>query len=73
MADSDTKTIIVLSEGKVEVNETVEEILNAIEGVTSRHIPLIAVTDDRGVEHQINVNQIVQFHEPIPYRSAGFS
>jgi hypothetical protein len=74
MADNDTKTVIVLREGQeLKVQETVEQVMNAIEGVTSRHIPLIKLTDERGIEHQINANQIVQFHEPIPYRSPGFS
>ena len=74
MADEDENTVIVLTDGtKLNVQETVEQIMNLIEGVTSRHIPLIKVTDERGVEHRINASEIVQFHAPIPYRSAGFS
>jgi hypothetical protein len=74
MADNDTKAVIVLTEGNpLNVQESVDQIMSLIEGVTSRHIPLIKVTDERGIEHQINAQEIVQFHEPIPYRSAGFA
>jgi hypothetical protein len=74
MADNETKAVIVMSEGTpLNVRQTVEEILTAIEGVTSRHIPLITVMDERGNEHRINANQIVEFHEPIPPKSAGFT
>ena len=73
MADNEINAIIVLTEGKaINVRETVEQILNAIEGVTSRHIPLITVTDEGGNEHRINANQIVEFHEPIESGSVGF-
>ena len=67
MADNDTKAVIVLTEGDpLNVRETVEQIMNRIEGVTSRHIPLIEVTDDSGNAHRVNAQEIVQFHEPIP-------
>jgi hypothetical protein len=73
MADTETRAVIVLSAGKpIKVRETVEEILHALEAVTSRHIPVINVTDDRGTEHRINANQILEFHEPIEHGSAGF-
>ena len=71
---AETKAVVVLSEGgPINAQESVEQILNAIEGVTSRHIPLITVTDDRGNEHRINANQIVEFHAPIDHGSVGFS
>ena len=73
MANNETKAVIVLSEGRpINVQETVEQILTAIEGVTSRHIPLITVTDDRGNKRRINANQIVEFHDPIDQGSVGF-
>ena len=74
MANNETKAVIVLSEGRpINVQETVEQILDAIEGVTSRHIPLITVTDDHGNKHRINANQIVEFHDPIESGSVGFN
>jgi uncharacterized protein YlzI (FlbEa/FlbD family) len=65
MADNEPKSVIVLTVGKpITVTQSIDEILNAIEGVTSRHIPLITVTEISGVEHRINANQIVEFHQP---------
>jgi hypothetical protein len=73
MAENDIRAVIVLAEGKaIKVRETVEQILGAIEAVTSRHIPLITVTDDRGNERRINANQIIEFHAPIESGSVGF-
>ena len=72
MADNETRAVIVLSAGEpIKVKETVEEILRALEAVTSLHIPVIKVTDDRGTELRINANQILKFHEPIERESAG--
>jgi hypothetical protein len=73
MAGNEINAVILLGERELKVTQTVEQVMNLIEGVTSRHIPLIKVTDERGIEHQVNANQIIEFHAPIPYRSAGFS
>jgi hypothetical protein len=74
MADNDPKSVIILTVGDpLTVTETVDEILRAIEGVTSRHVPLITVTETpSGVEHRINAEQIVGFHEPREYSSESF-
>lgn len=73
MADTETNAVIVLAVGTpIAVRETVAQIQNGIDGSTSRHIPVITVTDNRGTEHRINVNQIVEFHEPVHYESASF-
>jgi hypothetical protein len=73
MADNEKNAIMVLTVGKpINVKETVEQIQNAMESATAPRVsPLIRVTDDRGAEHRINVNQIVEFHELIQYASAS--
>jgi hypothetical protein len=64
MADNDKQAVIGFTDGNsLSVQETVEQIMNLIEGVTSRHIPLIEVTDERGIAHQVNATEIIQFHE----------
>ena len=73
MADNEKNAIMVLTVGKpINVKETVEQIQNAMESATTPRVsPLIKVTDDRGTEHQISVNQIVEFHELVQYESVS--
>jgi hypothetical protein len=74
VADNEPKSVIVLTVGNpLTVTQTVDEILNAIEGVTSRHVPLITVTETpSGVEHRVNAQQIVEFHDSREYGSEKF-
>jgi hypothetical protein len=73
MADDKKNAIMVLTVGKpISVKETIEQIQNAMESATTPRVsPLIKVTDDRGTEHQISVNQIVEFHELVQYESVS--
>lgn len=64
MTSDEMKSVIVLDGGsRLEVDSSPDQVESLIDGVTSRHIPLIRVVDLQGVEHHINANYIVEFSE----------
>ncbi len=62
---AEIKSVIVLSNGtELRVQEDSEAIQNRIDGVTSKHIARIDLTDANGVVHAVNAHQIVEWHSP---------
>lgn len=62
MADTEIKAEIVFADNTtLHVRSTVEQIMNAIEGVTTPQTPVIALVDQQGSEVWLNANQIRAF------------
>ena len=71
---ADAQLILHFAAGEpIEVIETPDQIRNLIDGVTSRHVALIEVTDTAGSTHWINVSQIVRYHAPGKPSTVGFT
>jgi hypothetical protein len=74
MANSETRSIVVLSAGKpVESQDSVEVLRTRLTEAPRGDFSFMVVTDTRGQEHWVNVREIVQIHEPPQYGSASFS
>jgi hypothetical protein len=72
MADNENRAVIVFADGEsIYVQSTVKQIHDEIGGVTTRHIPLIKVVDEHGVDLWVNANHIRAFHEFVAGRPIG--
>ena len=62
----DKTHIEVTTGGLIKAQESLQSIQDKIESAMTKQIPLIAVTDERGIEHRINASRIVEFYPPSP-------
>jgi hypothetical protein len=67
VAKNETKAVVVLTAGEpIKVRESVEAIRGLIVNAPHEDPQFIKVVDARGVEHWINLSEIVEFHEYEP-------
>jgi hypothetical protein len=61
MAEAERKSVVVLTTGKLESSETVEELQNRFfKGGEA----LKSVLDTKGETHWVNIHHVVHLHEP---------
>lgn len=73
MADNEVKATLVFDrDHAVEVGSTQGQVVHALDGCTTPHIPLIALTDSKGRPILVNASQIRLVQEP-EGRGAAFS
>jgi hypothetical protein len=73
MADTEAKTVIVLSVGDpIEAQMDVEAFGHLLASAPVADISFLKVTDAGGIERWINTYKIVQYYSPVEHGSSSF-